>query len=269
MSPIESPVAAHLSGSLAAPAALQALRWRFPPPLNGKVVVRTIAPIALIWRLAVISPPPRPTSRRRPIEKLASWIARAAVICMVALVAACGGKETVCSRPDEPYLSAHDNQPLRVPGEMSQPNRAEALAVPQARAAGTRVERARCLDEPPSYFRSAGTVARSPEEVVASWAQAWANREADAVLALYSTGFAAPTQSTGAGAWLEQRREQVATGPVPDPLVESLQITPAGADRRVATFVQRFGANSLRKELTLVRESGSWRIVAENVTEVK
>jgi hypothetical protein len=35
------------------------------------------------------------------------------------------------------------------------------------------------------------------------------------------------------------------------------------------TFVQKFGANSLRKELILVREGGSWRIVAEKVAEVK
>jgi hypothetical protein len=112
-------------------------------------------------------------------------------------------------------------------------------------------------------------VARSPEEVVASWAQAWANREADAVVAMYSTAFTPPTDSAGSGAWLEQRREQVATGPVPDPMVQGMKVEPDGADRRVVTFVQRFGANSLRKELTLVREAGSWRIVGEKVAEVK
>ena len=42
-----------------------------------------------------------------------------------------------------------------------------------------------------------------------------------------------------------------------------------GQDRRIATFVQKFGANSLRKELVLVRESGSWRIASEKVADVK
>jgi hypothetical protein len=48
-----------------------------------------------------------------------------------------------------------------------------------------------------------------------------------------------------------------------------MKVEPDGPDRRIVTFVQRFGANSLRKELTLVRESGSWRIVAEQVAGVK
>ena len=183
----------------------------------------------------------------------------------VALLAACGGSESTCKDSDEPYISARSNPPLRVPDGMSQPNRSEALAIPapkSAKAAGGGA----CLDQPPSYFRSTGTVARSPEEVVASWAQAWANREEEAVIALYSTQFVAPTDSAGAKAWLEQRREQVATGPVPDSMVQELKVEPDGADRRVVSFMQRFGTNALRKQLVLVRESGSWRIVEEKVT---
>lgn len=188
------------------------------------------------------------------------------------LLAACGGSDAVCTEKSEPYLRARNNQSLRVPDGMSQPNRSEALAIPESKggtAGRAQSGRTACLDEPPSYFRSAGTVARSPEEVIASWAQAWANREADAVIALYSTTFSAPTDSAGSAAWLEQRREQVATGPVPDPMVEGLRVEPDSADRRVVTFVQKFGTNSLRKELILVRESGSWRIAQEKVAEVK
>jgi hypothetical protein len=179
-----------------------------------------------------------------------------------------GGSEQVCPESNEPYLASRTNPLLKVPDGLTQPNRSEALAIPETKAAA-RSGRTSCLDEPPSYFRSAGTTARSPEEVVASWAQAWANREADAVVALYSSTFIAPTDSAGGTAWLEQRREQVATGPVPDSMVEGLRVEPEGADRRIVTFVQKFGANSLRKELILVREGGSWRIVAEKVAEVK
>ena len=156
-------------------------------------------------------------------------------VCGLALapvLAGCGGgKEQVCPERNEPYLTSRDNPLLKVPDGMSQPNRSEALAIPEAKP-GARSGRTACLDEPPSYFRSAGTTARSPEEVVASWAQAWANREADAVIQLYSATFTAPTDSAGSAAWLEQRREQVATGPVPDSMAEGLRVEPDGADRR-------------------------------------
>src|SRR6188474_513853 len=184
----------------------------------------------------------------------------------VVLLAACGGSEPKCVDPDEPYLAAKNNPQIHVPDGMTQPNRSEALAIPASKQAAKSSVRSACLDTPPSYFRSTGTVARSPEEVVASWAQAWANREADAVVALYSTQFVAPTDAAGASVWLEQRREQVATGPVPDPMVQGMKVEPDGADRRVVSFTQRFGTNSLKKQLVLVRESASWRIVEEKVT---
>ena len=181
------------------------------------------------------------------------------------LLAACGGSAPDCIDPEEPYLGARTNPPLQVPDGMTQPNRSEALAIPAPKAASS-AGSSSCLDQPPSYFRSTGTVARSPEEVVASWAQAWANREEDAVIALYSTQFVAPTDASGAKDWLEQRREQVATGPVPDSLLKGLKVEPDGADRRVVSFTQQFGTNALKKQLILVRESGSWRIVEEKVT---
>jgi hypothetical protein len=195
-----------------------------------------------------------------------SWL-----LCLlpVVLLAACGGSEPKCVDPDEPYLGAKNNPQIHVPDGMSQPNRSEALAIPdgkKAAPAATTPGRSACLDTPPSYFRSTGTVARSPEEVVASWAQAWANREADAVVSLYSTQFVAPTDSSGAKDWLEQRREQVATGPVPDSMVKGLKVEPDGSDRRIVSFTQQFGVNALKKQLILVRESGSWRIVEEKVT---
>lgn len=183
-------------------------------------------------------------------------------------LAACGGSSRTCVDPDEPYLSAHSVPPLRTPDGLTQPDRSAALAIPEAPPKANK-SGSGCLADPPSYFRSAGTIARSPEEVVASWAQAWSTREADAVVSLYSTTFTAPTDSAGSAAWLEQRREQVATGPVPDSMIEGLKVEQDGPDRRVATFVQKFGTNSLSKQLTLVRESGSWRIVEEKVVEVK
>ena len=186
------------------------------------------------------------------------------------VLSACGGGARNCIDPDEPYLAARNNATLKVPAGLNDPDRSGALVIPEGETTSrSSMSGSGCLPAPPSYFRSSGTVARSPEEVVASWAQAWAAREADAVIELYSTGFVAPTDTSGATAWLEQRREQVATGPVPDSMVEGLSVEPDGPDRRVVTFSQKFGTNTLKKQLVLVRESSSWRIVEEKVLEVK
>jgi hypothetical protein len=185
------------------------------------------------------------------------------------LLTACGGRDKTCIDSREPYLAAVNNPPLRIPEGLSAPDRSAALEVPAPPATPAPRTGSGCLAEPPSYFRSSGMVARSPEEVVASWAQAWANREAEGVMSLYSTTFTAPTDATGSAAWLEQRREQVAVGPVPDSRVEGLRVEPDGADRRIARFTQRFGTNTVQKELVLVREAGSWRIAQEKVVEVQ
>jgi uncharacterized lipoprotein len=206
-------------------------------------------------------------------DLLPASVRRLSLCCalLLPLLAGCfgGSSEVVCPERNEPYLVSRNNPLLKVPDGMTQPNRSESLAIPDTKATVAGAGRTACLDEPPSYFRSTGTTARSPEEVVASWAQAWANREADAVVALYSSTFTAPTDSAGSAAWLEQRREQVATGPTPDSIVEGLRVEPDGNERRIVRFVQKFGTNSLQKELTLVREGASWRIVAEKVAEVK
>lgn len=187
---------------------------------------------------------------------------------LLAALTGCGGDGATCDDlSDEPYMAARTNPPLKVPDGLTLPDRSAALDVPAGK--GGKPANAGCLAQPPSYFRSSGTVARSPEEVVASWAQAWANREADGVIALYSASFVAPTDSAGSAAWLQQRHEQVAVGPIPDARVEGLKVDSDGGDRRIATFTQHFGTNTLKKELVLVREAGSWRIAEEKVVEVK
>jgi hypothetical protein len=196
-------------------------------------------------------------------------VLRLSPVLLLAFLTACGGKDAACFADDEPYMSARSNPPLRVPEGLTMPDRSAALEVPPAKADARPANDKGCIAAAPSYFRSSGTVARSPEEVVASWAQAWASREAEGVLALYSTTFVAPTDSAGSAAWLEQRREQVTVGPIPESRVESLKVDSDGGDRRIATFTQRFGTNTLQKELVLVREAGSWRIAQEKVIEVK
>lgn len=179
----------------------------------------------------------------------------------------CGVTPT-CENAKGEYRYAKEIPPLRVPEGTAQPDRSAALVVPPAATSSSQLKRDGCLEEPPSFFGASGRMARTPEEMVASWAQDWADRNADGVIALYSESFVPPT-NTGRGPWLSERREQIATGPLPDPKLQDLKVRNEGDNRRVVTFTQRFGINSLRKELTLVREAGSWRIVAERVLDVQ
>lgn len=190
----------------------------------------------------------------------------AATLVLLALVG-CKSFNT-CDKPDAEYRQAKEQAALRVPEGMTQPDRAAALVVPPAPTRGTQPKREGCLEAPPSYFGASGRVARTPEEVVASWAQGWADRDADGVVSLYSESFEAPSGS-GRGPWLGERREQIATGPVPESKLQNMQVRNEGEERRIVSFEQHFGTNVLRKELTLVREAGSWRIVAERVLDMQ
>lgn len=179
----------------------------------------------------------------------------------------------------EPYLEARAVPPLKVPGGLDAPSHTGGMNVPAAPAAApapgpaaaqsqsSRPE-GKCLDEAPSYFGTAISPLSSPEEVVAVWAEAWSERQTDRMMATYSQRFAAPEGTTSA-TWLEQRREQVATGPVPASGVQGLKVTQSAPDRWVATFAQRFDNNSIRRELVLIREAGFWRIAAERVIDLE
>ena len=186
---------------------------------------------------------------------------------LFAVVAGCGS-DSRCGGTDQPYLAARDLPLLRPPEGMQAPDRSAMLEIP-ASPAGTPqlVVAGRCLDEPPSYFGESGAVAGSAEEALAIWAAAWATRDAATVRGSYSARFEAPGQAASAE-WLEQRVEQVATGPVPAQQLDEVEIATIGADQRVARFVQRFGDNAVRKEVVVVREGATWRIVSERVIEV-
>jgi len=194
-------------------------------------------------------------------------------------LAGCGLTPT-CGGTAQPYLGARAVPSLKVPtgldapahaGGINVPSETSAQAQPGASATASVTKAGssgKCLDEAPSYFGTAISPLSLPEEIVAVWAEAWNERNTDRMMAAYSPNFTAP-EGTAKEAWLEQRREQVATGPVPAPGVQGLKMTQPAPDRRIATFTQRFENNTIRRELTFVRESNFWRIVAERVVEVE
>lgn len=170
---------------------------------------------------------------------------------------------------DTEYLMAVERPPLKLPPEIVPSERVQPLTIPAVDPVPVKLDpQPRCLDEPPQFFaRKGGTVADSVEDAVRLWAYAWATRNPDTVTEMYSATFQA-TGEGGRAAFIEQRRQQVESGRAPDAKLEELEINATGGDRRVVTFVQRFGEGAVRKELTLVREGGVWRIVAERTLEV-
>lgn len=185
---------------------------------------------------------------------------------LLAVLTGCGTTRS-CGGNDE-YLQAVDRPPLKVPAGVALTERAAPLTIPAAAADPARLDPSpHCLDDPPRYFARKGKVADPAEEAVRAWATAWAERRGDAVVALYSSAFDAQGEG-GTAAYLESRSQQVATGRAPSATLEEVNVATQGADRRVVTFVQRFGKDGVRKELTLVREGQAWRIVAERTIEV-
>jgi uncharacterized lipoprotein len=71
----------------------------------------------------------------------------------VLMLAGCGvlpDRETGCEKP-EPYQSADEAPPLKVPAGADLPDTRNALKIPEVSAPERPPERGRCLDFPPAY----------------------------------------------------------------------------------------------------------------------
>jgi hypothetical protein len=166
------------------------------------------------------------------------------------------------------YLAAQDRPKLQMPeGVQASERLAGGMVIPPVDPDPAQLDPApKCLDQPPPYAGKRAVMAGSPEEAVYVWAAAWSNRKPDQVAAFYSPQFET-TEAGGATAYVSGIREQVATGPTAEPRLEELKTVDAGPDRKVVTFVQRFGKDAYRKELTLARDAQGWRIVAERTLQ--
>ena len=182
-------------------------------------------------------------------------------------LAGCASRAPRCSS-DTDYLQATERPPLQLPPEITPTERLQPLQIPPIDPEPGKLDpMPPCLDQPPPYFARKGAVADAAEDAVRLWAWAWASRKSDTVIQMYSPDFQT-TGEGGAAAFLEQRRQQIETGRTPEPKLEDVAVTASGADRRVVTFVQRFGEGAVRKQLVLVREGSIWRIVSERTLEV-
>ena len=186
------------------------------------------------------------------------------VACLAALTG-CATSNPCAGNMD--YLTARDRPKLQMPEGVSGSERlggGTAMNIPPVAAEAEKLDpQPNCLDQPPPYAppRKSAT-SGSAEEAVQVWAAAWANGKAEQVAAFYSPQFATAAEG-GSTAYIADLKSQVAAGPAPDARLEGLKTADAGSGRKVVTFVQHFGSQSLQKELTLAQDAQGWRIVAE------
>jgi hypothetical protein len=200
----------------------------------------------------------------RPVQRS---LAPAALLCFASLIAGCGSNPSCGGNQD--YQASVNRPRLELPPQLAASERLNPLVIPEPVSNPAVLDPApRCLDEPPPYFARRGAVADAAGDSVRLWARAWSERRADAVMQMYSASFRVAGEG-GSADFMDQRRAQIGNGPAPDAQLEGLSVVAQGEDRRIATFVQRFGDDQFRKELVLQRESGGvWRIVSERTSEV-
>jgi len=178
----------------------------------------------------------------------------------------CATKNPCGDNPE--YLAARERPRLEMPEGVSGSERLSGgMTIPPVAPDPAKLDPApKCLDQPPAYFGPKAVMAGSVEEAVYVWGSAWANRKPDQVASFYSPQFQS-TAKGGAAAYLEDLKQQVANGDAPDARLEELKTKDAGPDRKVVTFVQRFGKDAYVKELTLAKDAQGWRIVAERTLQ--
>jgi len=185
---------------------------------------------------------------------------------LLAALAGCSTTQSCGGNQD--YLQAQERPLLQLPPSMVASERLKPVVIPPLAPDSQKLDpQPRCLDYPPPYFARKGKVADSAEDAVRAWGAAWAERKPDAVMQMYSPSFQTPGEG-GSAAFLQQREQQVDTGRAPSATLQEVVVTAQGTNRRVVTFIQVFGQDRIRKELTLVSEGGVWKIVSERTVEV-
>lgn len=112
---------------------------------------------------------------------------------------------------------------------------------------------------------SGADAAPSVQQTVSAWRQAWQEKDMERYAAFYSEGFHASGQDRQA--WLERKASTFALPGRIQIDISDLRIE-ASEDRATATFTQRYRDPRIsdvgRKNLTLRRENGDWRILGED-----
>ena len=143
-----------------------------------------------------------------------------------ALLLLAGCHSNPACNPEAEYTQAVDRPHLQLPSTLAQSEHGAARDPAAADGGPCARPGSHCLGEPPSITQglrgSGGRRGRldarhgSAEGVVRVWAAAWSEQNAPAVLKLWSPSFQ-PPGVTGTAEFLDQRREEVTTGPARRP----------------------------------------------------
>ena len=113
-------------------------------------------------------------------------------------------------------------------------------------------------------------LASSVEKRLNSWVEAWSRRDVAGYLSFYSRDFKTEDGRSRA-AWEEQRRRRVGKSSPISVDIDRIKTGMIGDDRAVTEFRQRYRSADYRdrvtKQLTWMREAGTWRIVRERALQ--
>ncbi len=114
-------------------------------------------------------------------------------------------------------------------------------------------------------------ISNEVRELVAAWASAWSLRDFNAYLAFYSAQFDPPGELTRE-VWQQARAQRMSEGAQAIVLVDTVRVS-GDRERAEAVFLQKFefeGINSdVVKRLIVRDEQGAWRILSDEVIEVR
>ena len=103
-------------------------------------------------------------------------------------------------------------------------------------------------------------------KAVASWAEAWSKKDADAYLGHYAKDFKTPG-GEARGSWEKSRRARIAAPKTIEVAVASPKVTVQGADQASVNFRQNYRSDVLKassaKTLVLVKADNRWLIREE------
>jgi hypothetical protein len=155
---------------------------------------------------------------------------------------------------------------VRVPAAVREAQAAapEEPAPPTQTPAEARVE---MPEEPPA--EEAAPTLESATDVIRAWAAAWSDQRIDDYLAFYAPGFR-PPPGLSRLEWEDQRRQRLSAPAYIRVAISSLRTEPADDGTVRMTFSQEYEsdrfADEVTKVLTLVDDSGVWRILSEQAT---
>ncbi len=226
------------------------------------------------------------------------------IVSLCVLLAACSGGRKGAQCTGERYEDLRPPVQLKVPEDLDQPVSTESYKIPEQAGVG-RTDNAPCTDYPPRLARGpavetpsvAPAPARPPadverlaapapepsgpladaaiadqvRELVAAWASAWSLRDFNAYLAFYSAQFD-PPGDLSREVWQQARAQRMNEGAQAIVLVDTVRVSGDG-QRAEAVFLQKFefeGINSdVVKRLIVREEQGTWRILSDEVIEVR